>query len=390
MSATDLSALVVDVATAPPGGLLAAVERHLAAEPWFGGARILVADYGDRTLVDPFTAKAGDGAIPADEGALGRAYRGCAVVLPGEDDLGGVPGTVLVPLRLRSDCVGVLEVRTTASPSEDDVRVLQAVGHVLGQVLWAGKHDHDVVERARRVQPMALSAEIQWDLLSARVESGPGYSAAGWLEPAYSVGGDSFDIAVDVDTLWVSSIDAMGHGLHAGITSGLALTAIRNVRRQGGDVAAQAAAVNDALGRVWGGEHFATLLLLRLDLATGEVQALNAGHPPARHQRGGTVAERRLAVDLPAGVARHATYRVQRFGLEPGDRVVITSDGVAEAAMVGGPGYGVDRIDADLAGWRQLSPLELARSLAWSVLRHADERLRDDATIVCFDWEPPP
>jgi serine phosphatase RsbU (regulator of sigma subunit) len=379
VSGVDLARLAPDLATAEPSRLVDVLDRALADVPWYDGCRLLVADYGDRVLIDPH----GDPREVADRSALVDAYRSCQVVVGGA----GRDTTVLVPLRMRGDCIGVLEVRANAVPDEDDRAVLVAIGHLLGLVLSAGKHDMEFVERSRRLQPMSLSAELQWDLLSSRVEIGPGYAAAGWLEPAYDVGGDTFDLAVDVGVLWVTCIDAMGHGLHAGVASGLTLSAVRNSRRDGGGVADQAAAVNEALLRLWEGDRFATLFLLRVDIETGEVEAVNAGHPLARRVRNGSVEPLNLAVDVPPGLAGTVAYRTQRFRLSPGDRILAASDGVAAAAIDGGQPYGTSRIEQDLAGWHEHSPLEVVRLLAWQVVAHAENRLRDDATLVCVDWE---
>ncbi|HEX8580946.1 MAG TPA: PP2C family protein-serine/threonine phosphatase [Acidimicrobiales bacterium] len=378
MNGLDLSSLVPRLAAAEPSQLVPTLDRFLATCAWYRGVRLLVPDHGDRVLVDPH----GDRRPIAIEGPLADAYRSCDLVLAGA----GADAAILVPLRMRADCVGILEVRADGVPGEADLATVAAIGHIVGLVLWAGRNDMEFVERCRRLHPMSLSAEIQWDLLSSRVETGFGYAAAGWMEPAYDVGGDTFDLAVDVGVLWVSSIDAMGHGLEAGVASGVALSAIRNARRTGGGVADQAAAVNEALLRLWQGERFATLLLLRLDVATGEVEAVNAGHPLARRVRRGNVDALGLAVDVPPGLTGTATYRAQRFRLEPGDRIVAASDGVAGAAIDGGVPYGADRIDRALAEWHDLAPAHLVRTLAWQVLSHAGDRLRDDATIVCVDW----
>lgn len=379
MSDVDLAGLVPALATAPPSQLVATMDHALAPQPWYTACRLLVADYGDRVLVD--VGAAGEVVRPTD--ALAIAYRTCRMTIAGS----GADTSVLVPLRVRADCIGVLEFRVDGVPPDGGMAALEALGHVVAQVLHAGKHQSDFVERRRRVQPMSLSAEIQWDLLSARAQAGPGYSAAGWMEPAYDVGGDTFDIAVDVGVLWISSIDAMGHGLHAGVTSGLTISAVRNARREGGGVADQAAAANEALLRLWEGERFATVLLLRVDLATGEVEAVNAGHPPARRLSGTAVETLRLAVDVPPGLAGNATYRAQRFTLAPGDRLVALSDGVTAAAVDGGAPYGDERIDRDLAAMGGRTAAEVVRTVGWQVLSHAGDRLRDDATIVCLDWE---
>ncbi len=104
--------------------------------------------------------------------------------------------------------------------------------------------------------------------------------------------------------------------------------------------------------------------------------------------RGGRVAPLDLAVDLPPGMSGGSTYRAQSFSLAAGDRLVLTSDGVHEAAPASGLQYGAERLDRELLEWRDHRPMDLVREVGRSVLAHAEDHLRDDATIVCLDLEP--
>ena len=73
---------------------------------------------------------------------------------------------------------------------------------------------------------------------------------------------------------------------------------------------------------------------------------MNAGHPLPRLVRGGRVEPVGLGADLPLGVDPETIYRVQPLQLNPGDRLVLLSDGVLEAAPEGGPAYGAGRLGA--------------------------------------------
>ena len=94
------------------------------------------------------------------------------------------------------------------------------------------KHAYtDQFFRARRREPMSVSAEIQWSLLPPLSMSVPQVEVAGILEPAYRVAGDSFDYALNDDILHVAVIDAMGHGLDAATMATVAIGAYRHARR---------------------------------------------------------------------------------------------------------------------------------------------------------------
>ena len=120
---------------------------------------------------------------------------------------------------------------------------------------------------------------MQWDLLPPLTCGASGVSIAGIVEPAYATGGDSFDFAVNGDLLEFIVIDAVGHGMPAVLKSIAAITTYRNVRREQGGLAA----VYEEIGRVmvdqFGERYYATGVIGSLQMSTGELTWINAGHP---------------------------------------------------------------------------------------------------------------
>ena len=80
---------------------------------------------------------------------------------------------------------------------------------------------------------------------------------------------------------------------------------------------------------------------------------------------------------------------MQQLTLEPGDRLVLLSDGVLEAAPEGGPAFGAARLEGLLRSSRELAPHEVARLLVREVIAHRAGDLADDVTVVCLDWREP-
>jgi serine phosphatase RsbU (regulator of sigma subunit) len=126
--------------------------------------------------------------------------------------------------------------------------------------------------------------------------------------------------------------------------------------------------------------QFVTGQVLRVDLSTGRALIVNAGHPLPLRLRDGRVEEVPLAVDLPFGVEPGRLYRLQEFPMQPGDRIVLLTDGLQErnAATVD--------VAAALAESAALHPREVVHSLGAAVMRATGGQLRDDATVVCLDW----
>jgi len=77
---------------------------------------------------------------------------------------------------------------------------------------------------------------------------------------------------------------------------------------------------------------------------------------------------------------------VQQLALEPGDRLMLLSDGALEAAPAGGPAYGAARLDAVLLADRELPPYELVRRVIKEIIAHRAGELADDVTVACLDW----
>jgi serine phosphatase RsbU (regulator of sigma subunit) len=259
----------------------------------------------------------------------------------------------------------------------------------LGFALAAAGRATDEVELVRRGRPLSLPAEIQWELLPRLALAAPEYVVAGTLEPAYEVGGDTFDYAAQPEALTVSVTDAMGHGLQAALLAGLAVAALRNARRGRAGLLEQADHANRALHAQFGGERFVTGQVLRLDVPGGTGAVVNAGHPLPRLVRGGRVEPVGLDADLPLGVDPETVYQVQPLKLEPGDRLVLLSDGVLEAAPEGGAAYGAGRLDEVLRDSQELAPYEVARLVVQEVIAHRAGDLADDLTAVCLDWRGP-
>ena len=223
-----------------------------------------------------------------------------------------------------------------------------------------------------RTTPFSLPAEIQRRLLpsSYTCEAGQ-FTLAGWLEPAASVGGDTFDYTLNGDSLHVSITDAVGHEIEAALLATLFVGGLRNARRKGLDLGAQARYANDALAEHAPAGRFVTGQLVQIDLST---------HPFPLRLRNGRVAEIGLRIEPPFGVVPGKSFQLQRLPLEPGDRIDFVTDGMQERNAAS-----LD-VAATLAATADLHPREVVHELGAAVLRVTGGNLRDDATMVCLDW----
>jgi serine phosphatase RsbU (regulator of sigma subunit) len=382
----DVGELVRQLGASPPFRLLDLARGYLAAAEKVEAVNLLLVDYGQQ-LLSPFGTYQGPplGQERVDQGEAGAAYRTQAVRV----DRVQLGWRACVPVTLGAERFGVLEVRLTAEPDPRLLVELEQVATAVAFALAAAGRATDEVELARRGRPLSLPAEIQWELLPRLALAAPEYAVAGTVEPAYDVGGDTFDYAAQPEALTMSVTDAMGHGLQAALLAGLAVAALRNARRRRAGPLEQADHANRALHAQFGGERFVTGQLLRLDVPGGTGAVVNAGHPLPRLMRGGRVEPVGLNADLPLGVDPETIYQVQPLQLEPGDRLVLLSDGVLEAAPESGAAYGAGRLEEVLRASEELAPYEVARLIVQKVIAHRAGDLADDLTVVCLDWGGP-
>lgn len=290
---------------------------------------------------------------------------------------------VLVPVTERGDAIGILELSLPHEPDPETVDYLEAAAHALAYVLIASRRYTDLFEWAQRDTPFSVAAEIQRRLLpsSYTAEGGP-FTLAGWLEPAHDAGGDTFDYSIDREYVYLSITDAMGHSTVAALLATLSVGSLRNSRRRVASPAEQADTANEALLTQATADQFVTGQIVRIRLSDGTAEFVNAGHPRPYLLRGGTAASLRLTSGPPLGVLRRP-YQTDTVRLEPGDRLLLITDGYLERNAVA-----VD-IEGTLAATADRHPRQIVKELAGTMLDATGGDLQDDATVLCFDWYGP-
>lgn len=326
--------------------------------------------------------------FPFDGGPYEQALRTQSVlVLPpdaeaGDDHVG--LWAVLAPVTERGESIGLLELYLPDEPQREVIAEIGRVAHLLAFVIIANRRHTDLFEWGQRSRTFSLSAEIQQRLLpEARTCEAAAFTLAGWLEPAADIGGDTFDYSLARDALHLSLTDAMGHGVDAALTASVCLGGLRGARRRGLSLLEQAAEANTVLH-----EHaarradndFATGLIGRVALGSGHLEIVNAGHVLPFLLRRNELTTLDLQVNMPFGMFADSTYTTTLVPLEPGDRIVLITDGMLERNVAS-----ID-LPSAMNDTRDLHPREVVRALADRALAAAGHALQDDATLLCLDW----
>ena len=382
-----LGGLVDAAHTVPPDGLVGLVADRCERS----GLRDLVVqlqDYDQQQLVAvPVEGREVPAPERLDASMAGRAFTSHVMQRADRPD-----GVRLWAVMLDgTDRVGVLGVTV----DDDDEPVRRLVGRLAGlvadMIVTKGAYS-DVFFRLRRRRPMTLPAEMQWHLLPPLLMTTPRVSVAGALEPAYEVGGDAFDYALNGDLLHLAILDAVGHGLRAAVMAGVATASYRHARRADVGLEDVYAVMDEAVGAQAQPEEFVTAQVAELDTRTGALRWVNAGHPApllVRDRR--VVGPLDVETTLPVGFGG-ARPVVATERLEPGDRVLFFTDGATEQRTSRGPRLG-DELFEDLAERACSAGLivaETVRRLVASLLDQNDgKQPDDDATVVLVEWRGP-
>ena len=376
------------------GASPAAIAQILASAGSELGARdvvVYLVDFG-QTVLEPLPDESTHADLPKSEDIgttmAGRAFVDQTVVVAERAD--GL--RVWAPILEGSDRTGVVAV-TLPDADEARLRGCEELGLLAGYLIAAQARSTDVYNLYRRRHSMSLAASMQWDILPPLVLKAGSIAVAGLVEPAYEVGGDCFDYAANGAIFDFAVMDAMGHGVRSAVISSLAIGAYRHGRRENMSLEAMHDELSSTLENHLERPAFATGVLGRIDTVSGGLAWTNAGHPLPLLIRGGQVVDQLACSPTPPWGLLPGEPSAATVSLEPGDSVLIYTDGVTGTRSEDGDEMGIDRL-VDLTeryASDQLAPEEIVRRLVASVLDfQGTGDLVDDATVLLVRWEGPP
>jgi serine/threonine protein phosphatase PrpC len=348
---------------------------------------VYLVDYGQSVLVALAPAQAPPLTVAGT--VAGRAFSTTKALTSDSDS--PAHRRLWMPLLDGTERLGVLGLTVAESALDETLlATIERFAHLVAILLVSKSAYGDAFENVRRRQSMTIAAELLWELVPPLVFATDGLAIAGLLEPCYDNGGDAFDYAVNGPTLHLAVFDAMGHGLAAAGVAAFAISAYRHSRRRGCSLLETHVAMDDAVGHQFPDNRFVTALIAELDLRTGTLTWFSAGHPPpvlvrdSRHTR--TLPAHPappLGVDLQAGPPQ-----IGRESLEPGDQLLLYTDGLTEARDAHGVPLGITGLSdfiAREASAGHTAP-ETLRRLREAVLVREQTDLRDDATALLVEW----
>jgi serine phosphatase RsbU (regulator of sigma subunit) len=297
-------------------------------------------------------------------------------------------------LGLDGEPLGIINV-DTQNPlkqfQKDDLDLLMAVA---GQAALSYENARLVVsytEKLKQDNEMQIAAGVQRALLPEHLPQVPGYEFSATYESAQAVGGDYYDcLLLPRDRVALAFGDVAGKGVPASLVMSRLSSVVQCTMEFVEDVGEAASRINEHMCANAVEGRFVTFTLALIDLTTNEMSLVIAGHmsPVIRRVDGSTEEFPETMIGLPLGVVTGMTYEVSRRTLQPGETVVIYTDGVSEAMNPASDLYGLERLRETITKSAP-EPAKLAQVILADVKRHANGRAQnDDITLMVFGRSP--
>jgi sigma-B regulation protein RsbU (phosphoserine phosphatase) len=262
---------------------------------------------------------------------------------------------------------------------EEHLQVLTVLGNIAATKIENARLVEDLVFKRRLEEDMRLAAKIQTNLLPKAALDVPGYDVSGDTVAYRMVGGDYYDWALEGNVLHLALGDVSGKGLGAAMLM-VALRAAARAHWRDGKLSDATARINRTFLETVPDEQFATFFIARLDVLSGRLVYVNAGHNRPLLVRADGAVEVLREAGMVVGLFDDITYPEGRLTMEPGDTLLLFSDGVSDTWP--------DSVQAD----RQMAELVRrhsargAQALQDEIFRHLDRmagpRPNDDSTVV--------
>lgn len=323
-------------------------------------------------------------------------------VLQHDDPALVVKSIIAAPILFRGRLIGVLAVANPAdgmSFNETDFSLVQSLADQAGLAI----HNADLLnlqlEKKKLDLDLSLASNIQQMLLPREYPAIPNLQIGAVYQPAHMVGGDLYDFfPLPNNRLGVAIADVSGKGIPASLLMTICRCNLRHFATLHESPSRILSEVNRSMAPDMRQDMFITLIYAIVDLERREIVFARAGHELPLHshhdpKRGGYVTEavgsEGIAVGLVDGDLFDAVIEDKRISFEPGNTLVLYTDGVTEAANDEGVEFSKGRLADVVKTLRTRSCEEINQGIIDSVERFAGRgSVGDDISLVTVKWLP--
>ncbi len=293
-----------------------------------------------------------------------------------------------VPLQLKGECIGVVYVDSriqTGIFSKEDIELLEGIASSAAIAIENARLYKVAIEKGRLERELQVAREVQMNLIPRSVPKLPGWEFAAWWQPARQVSGDFYDfIPLNETQLGIVIADVTDKGMPAALFMANSRSIIRASVSIPTQPANAIASANRLICADSANGMFVSLFYGKLDIESGNLTYVNAGHnPPYLYQAETETFSEFERTGLVLGIESEAEFKEQAVQLKQGDFILLYTDGVTEATNTEQDLYGKDRLLQLLYNHRKSSVNEVQAALEDSITEFiGDISPSDDITMV--------
>jgi sigma-B regulation protein RsbU (phosphoserine phosphatase) len=282
---------------------------------------------------------------------------------------------MVAPIISNDEVIGVFDLESDElnSFSEDDLEVLMMLASQVAIIIEKVMLHEQLIEKKRLQGQLEVARQVQLELLPPNDPKLPGYDLSAYNFPTEEVSGDYYDwVSIYEDQIAIVIADVSGKGVPAALLMAFLRASLRAATHIGYATHISMAKVNYLLWESIERNQFVTAFYGILDAENRTLSYSNAGHNPPLLvndkgepqfiERGG----------LPLGMFRDTRYYEYFLSLEPGELLVLYTDGVTEALNPAGEEFGRDRLAEAVKAGCSLTARDLIASLERDVLKWTD------------------
>ncbi|UCC89478.1 MAG: SpoIIE family protein phosphatase, partial [Anaerolineales bacterium] len=307
----------------------------------------------------------------------------------------GLRSILCVPLKLKDQVSGVVYVDNrlqTGIFTSDDLELLTAIASSAAIAIENARLYQVAVEKGRMERELQMAYDVQASLLPRETPQQPGWEFAARWQPAREVSGDFYDFVLFHQQLGMVIADVTDKGMPAALFMALSRSTLRASLAATRSPAEGIRRTNRLLCADSVNSMFVTLFYAQLNPATGQMTYVNAGHNPPllyRAKEGELVELTRTG--MPLGLFETIDFEQRVVQLDPGDFILLYTDGVNEAMDAGGGVFGEERLRQVLLEKRQARVEDMAEALEAALTNFTGGVARsDDITFVIARRLSPP
>jgi sigma-B regulation protein RsbU (phosphoserine phosphatase) len=292
-----------------------------------------------------------------------------------------------VPLVCEGNVIGALQLLNKPQEfTEADAKVLGLLAHFAASAIESERLRQATAAALVMEHELTLAQSVQAHMLPQAPPVVPGLECAGYCRPALSVGGDYYDLlALPDDRFALTAGDVSGKGIPAAVMMASIQTLLRSLLRRGDDLGHIFSDLNRTLCEMSTPERYSTLFCAVVAADRSGIWYVNAGHVWPFLVRANGKVKRLEGSELPVALLPVLSYKQVWYPLEPGDTLVVVSDGLTESINPSGQFWQDVGVEHALAEHGRAPLAELPLLLSAAADRFADGADQyDDMTVTAL------